>query len=310
MKTLALYLTFLATLFTLLVYYKLPIVCYGCDERTAFNKLFFKCITDSGEGTSFCEFENLLNGNIDKLGNFIGDTSTEALNLIRDISNTLGKIPKELKTSLKNIFYRISVFSKQFTERIQNLSKVLQTVIYDALKTVKNVAVQTYEEMNKHVVGPIIASITNYIIEPVTKIVSELIEFKTIAVEKLSNVYDKTTGIIMQVPSNIFKVLDAIIHSIPIGIEESLSAIINVINSMIKSMLSTVNTVIPQINVATKTAAKIVEEPVNAFLKAQDISIGPYSVHINLPDPGSLAKKGVKAAKEGLKSAGKAFKKF
>jgi hypothetical protein len=223
-------------------YDKIPIMCYGCEKPEGTSAKFFRCINDTSENSPFCEMsKNLTADNIrKKINEFIKNVSDDILRMFNQVKNIIGIIFTNIKTLISDIINIFLNFKRAIFEMMQSL-----------LEKVKDIAVFTAKSLYNLVIKPIKEFIMMTIVNPIIKLITEIIKLKNYIIEIVSKVYEKIVGLKDDIYNNFSRFIRSI--NLPSNVFEDIDAVIDRINIFL-------GTAVRPINEAMKIVGKIVEK--------------------------------------------------
>lgn len=305
-KHIVLYLGFILSFIGLMYKIKIPIICAGCDERTAFSKAFFKCAVEGGKDSELCKFTLFLKGDFEELLKLFEVSTEGALDGIKSILALLKDVPKKILDQLEAIFIKLLKFKDTIMTTLDNVFAEVVSQFQSILNKVKGLGLKTLDDVRKQIIEPVVTLLVNKITKPIIELLTLLVSFRKTLIEtakkNIQKVVDK-----LEIPlpkeADPFVIIDTIIQTIPKSFEGILNGIIKGLNESIKGLIKTTNTiVIDNMNIATENILNGIEKPANFVL--EDVSgllIPELSFSIDVPDPMA----GFKAIAEGVMIAGK-----
>lgn len=251
----------LAILVVIAIYgyvYKIPLVCYGCEEPGAITSLFFKCIIDTSKDSELCK----ITGNIDDLPAQITETGRRVTNAV--VKEVTENIPKTIKIAYDNLMKEIEKIVKLIMENLDNFKVKVFEFIKDAYEDVKDVAIKSKDALIEKIIKPIMVYLTRFIVEPIKNLIQMLIDFKELLASTIQTAVKDITGVVVDLKNNLVNV----ISSIPKYIEEFINAIMDIINFTTDETVDGMNKAVSTIVGTTNTAIGGMAGAVNASTSA------------------------------------------
>lgn len=265
--------------------YKIPLVCYGCEEPGAITSLFFKCIVDTSKDSELCK----ITSNIDDLPAQITETGRRVTNAV--VKEVTEKIPETIKIAYDKLMREIEKIVKLIMENLDNFKTKVFEFIQIAYDDVKNVVIKTTDDLYKKLIAPILVYLNRFIIDPIKNLINMLIEFKELVAYSIENSVKSITGIVVKLQNDLVNV----ISNIPKYIEEFINVIMDIINfstdksvdgmngaigsvvgftnGAIGTMAGAVNASSSAITNTSKDIARVVENGVNEVVRGLNTGV-------------------------------------
>lgn len=255
----------LAILVVIAVYgyvYKIPLVCYGCEEPGAITSLFFKCVIDTSKDSELCK----ITSNIDDLPAQITETGRRVTNAV--VKEVTENIPKTIKLAYDNLMIEIGKIVRLIMENLENFRQKVFEFLKDAYEDVKDVVIKSKDVICEKLVKPVLKYLTQFVVEPIKNLIAMLLDFKDLLASSIESAVRDITGVVVNLKNN----LVGVVSSIPKYIEEFINAIMDIINfttdETVNRMNNAVSTVVGTTNTAIGGMAGAVNQSSSAITNA------------------------------------------
>ncbi len=212
--------------------YKIPLPCFGCDR----GGFWYRCVMDTGEGTSSCDAHNAAKERVDTAGKIMDQAGVYVENLW-DFTRT--ELPEVIQDFIATLKDQILGLKDRMAEKINAIITFLREKIALFVSKIKDAVVSTYELFMTNVINPVITFFLNNILNPIVRVFHQIIEFRNLVWNTLSGALESFANI--PITSFVGDVVD-VFKSIPEAMDSIKDAVFTLINTLKNSMIGVVNT--------------------------------------------------------------------
>ena len=240
--------------------YKIPLPCFGCQKEG----FWYRCVMDTGEGTSSCDAHIAAKERIETAGNIMDEAGVFVDNLWDFTKTELPGVIKEFIATLKD---QILGLKDRMAEKISDVIAFFREKIGLFVSKIKGAVVDTYESFMNNVINPVISFFIANILNPVVSVFKKIIEFRNLVWNTLSGALKSFANI--PITSFVGEVVD-IFKSIPDAMESMKGAVFDLINTLKNSLIGVVNTgiraSIDGIEISVNTMSGVIDSGVNGVI--------------------------------------------
>ena len=310
------------------MYFKLPILCAGCDDySTGFRSYFFRCIEGSGKGSTMCTATKGLDsfsGEFMSLGKKVSIFTREVfLTLVVDV-------PSAIKDALWKVIQFLKGVLVEIKKRVGQLIGMMKWAITEVVSKVKKGIIKSIEGI-KFALDQMWKAVILYIVEPIGKLIGLLFELKDKIIAAIAMIVSEASGIVYTAGHTVFEGLDIAMKAVPDGVNKALAGTTAGLNKLkdgifiatnealagiVKGIEGSIGKLTDGINASSKGATKAsqavasglteaTESSINGVVSALTASINGLVVGINTMSDGAEASvngisRGTEAAINGL----------
>lgn len=140
--------------------YKVPVLCYGCDDFTGISADIFSCVVDSSEGSKLCEITRT----VEKV---FSDAAEKISSLSKAVYLELTKhIPEEIQAALMKMISTIQDLANNVYKAMKQLVIDAKDFIVKTFTAIKDFIVDTAVAFFNMIIKPILDFIYDRIIQP------------------------------------------------------------------------------------------------------------------------------------------------
>lgn len=215
--------------------YKIPVPCYGCESES----IWYRCISGTGEGSSSCESHKKVEKLVSQGGNIVSSISEQGgvffENLWEFTSNDLPGVIKDFIVQIKDTLRNLK---PAIAAKINTIIQFLKDKASLVADKIKGVVSSTYKNYIKVVIDPLVAFVTNNIIQPMVFVIEKIIAFRVLVWETLKQAVEAVTN--LGIGDFVGSIVD-IVKGIPDVLEDLRDLIIQLINNIKTKIFSAVN---------------------------------------------------------------------
>lgn len=261
--------------------------CIGCDTRG----YFYKCMKGTGSGTITCEAYTKGKSGIAAVKKelmSVGEYASQLTAFASHLPQFLFEFALSLKLEIKKL-------SAEIYARIQTVSAEAFKKISEITATVKRVALNTWNEVYDTVLKPVIGSLMQYVVEPVTALMNRLLKFVKMIIDSVGKVLDKSTSIIKSAYNGVYHAAGVLSDTIENVLKKSAAIIEDVVDGLRNG-----------INTCVSDVVGVAEGAVKGMVTAVNATIGGIETGINETVHGltGAVEDGVNSVGAGIKAAG------
>ena len=258
------YAGFLVSVWVLIAYNKIPVICSGCNKPTVFFNIFFRCINETGPDSKACAFEKNFKDTIFRISKDVSSATTEVHKMLVNLGTELKDVPQDVKDAIIELVQVVLDLKDRLVTALGNVKETLHNAINTAYLSVKDVLIKSAEDVYEQIVTPIVEKVMLHLISPIQDIFEKIIGLRDKVVESLSTVLNTIGDTIMFIPDKVFGIIDTVVQVIPDAIEKVLNAITSLINTAIKETTGVLDTTLVN---PMNTAITEVTGVVNSVIK-------------------------------------------
>ncbi len=238
----------------LILRYKIPLVCAGCDDyATGPESLFFRCVGGTGKGTKMCSVSESASEFVDETAS-VGDAASVFVRESFLLATT--EIPARVKEEFWRIVQKIRDFLKTLLLRTSELREHLVEQIRILLDKTKDVLIKSREGMRTHVIDPAMAIALKFMVQPAQELIMQLIRFKDLVIKTVSDIVSGATGIAYDGSQLAFQ-------AVPEGVNVALKSMIDSINNVKNEVMGIVQTSVNTVTAGLNTTTGRMEDGIN-----------------------------------------------
>lgn len=236
----------------MLVTFKLPIMCYGCDSPKGLSKYIFRCVVDTAQDSPFCKMTTNYNRKISK-------SNTDEVNSLifsrQVFAELTTNIPATISDALLVIIQKIESVGNDIKSNLVNFSVNFKKYIDDTFNALQKELITSYNDFVTKAIIPILTWFITYIIDPINILVEYLLKFKQQIILSITNVSKNLAGPLLKINNSV--VSD--VKNISNGVTNLLKIFSTSVNSndVVKSANSFINNINNDVNSTTNSANTI-----------------------------------------------------
>ena len=260
------------TVISIIIYkYKLPLICYGCESPEGFSKYIFRCVNDTSQDSDLCKISNAIDQGTEGISKEFDKITIISRSVFKQLSQD---IPDTIKNALSNIINEISGLISSLTVDITNLPENFIKFLNNAYSSMPEIYIKTRDELYTVVLKPIMDFLSEGIIKGISAIITQLMSFKQIVSDAISNTISKVTGVFVDLKNEIIKPLE----NLPKSLEAFINQIIHFLNDFAKGGAAitrkSIGTIVDGINEAIKKIIGFLNDFAKGGAKITRDSIG------------------------------------
>ena len=223
-----------AVFVTILVYAitkRIPIYCFGCDTAG----WWARCIDGSGPGTQSCEAYKAAESRVE----FALDITEKAKEyLYNSWDFTKEKLPGIISDFIETLKDQLLALKDRMQEQMVKIIDFLKEKIGLFVSKAKDIAVSAYDRYLKKVVDAMTTFVTNNLITPIYNVIQNIIDFRNLVWEKLSEVVQRFAD--LDIGKFVGDVVD-LFNKIPELIGDLKVKIVDMVNGVSKKVVNKIN---------------------------------------------------------------------
>ena len=264
------YTVLISFVFFILVRFKIPVICDGCEKPNIFQKTFFRCVNDTGPNSKTCEFQKNADKSVQEITRFIGSTTDVLQQEFNRLLSSVGSLPQILLDVIYEVLDSVVKLKNGLINNLKNIKNTITMLIDRVITDMKNAVYDTFNQAYEKLVAPIIEQIINKILSPVQIVFDKIKKLKGVISEEANKALSKIGEAINFIPNEVIKPIVDTIKLIPNAIKEILTEIVGFINTAVSSITGAFSTVIKPIEDITDEARKVVNPTFGVLKDAFD----------------------------------------
>ena len=263
------YAGFLVSVWFLIAYIKIPVLCSGCSNHTTFFNTFFRCINETGPESKACAFEKNFKRTINRLSKDVSAATTDVHKMLVNLGTDLKDVPQDVKDAILELIQVVIDLKDRLVMALGNIKETLHSAISAAYLNIKGVLINSAKDVYKKIVTPIVENVMLHLISPIQDIFEKIIGLRNKVIESISSVLNTIGDTLMFIPDQIFGAIDTVVHVIPDAFEAILNAITGLINDAIRGTTSVLDTaLVNPMNTAIKEVTGVVDSVITPIVSA------------------------------------------